>query len=92
MFAPGLMVGPYAEPSPGARDRALAQLAAAAEVLTGNPEAAFWSGVLLARSGDLVAARERLAGPLRTNGRLSTFLERLAVAGFLDRDDVEKLR
>lgn len=92
MFAPGLMVGPYAEPAAGDRDRALAGLAAAARVMVGNPEAEFWSGVLLARSGDLDAARDRLACPLLANERLGVFLERLADAGFLDHDDVEKLR
>lgn len=92
MFAPGLMVGPYAEPSAGDRDRALARLAAAAQIMTGNPEAELWSGVLLARSGDVDAAREQLAGPLLVNGRLAVFLERLADAGFLDHDDLEKLR
>ncbi|HEX3826350.1 MAG TPA: DUF1028 domain-containing protein [Sporichthyaceae bacterium] len=92
MFAPGLMVGPYTELRPGDRDRALAGLAAAAEVMTGNPEAAFWRGILLARSGDLVAAREQLEAPLATNPRLSVFLERLADAGFLDHDEVAKLQ
>lgn len=92
MFAPGLMIGPYREPEPGDRDRALAELAAAASVTTGNPEADFWSGVLLARSGDLERAREHLTGPLRSNPRLYGFLGRLAEAGFLTHDDLEKLR
>lgn len=92
IFAPGLMVGEYAEPEPGARDRALADLAAAAEVMTGNPEAAFWRGILLARSGDLSAARDQLHEPLRANPRLATFLGRLAAAGFIGHDDLEKLR
>ncbi|GAA4538447.1 DUF1028 domain-containing protein [Pseudonocardia xishanensis] len=92
MFAPGLMVGPYAEPHPGDRDRALAALAEAARVMTGNPEAEFWRGVLLARSGDLTAAREQLTSPLRVNPRLGGFLDRLADAGFLDPHDLEKLR
>ncbi|GAB3395011.1 DUF1028 domain-containing protein [Amycolatopsis echigonensis] len=92
MFAPGLMVGPYAEPRPGDRDRALAALAGAAEVLKGNPEAEFWRGVLLARSGDPAAARRQLAGPLTANPRLARFLDRLADAGFLGHDDVKDLR
>ncbi|NWJ72689.1 DUF1028 domain-containing protein [Pseudonocardia sp. ICBG1122] len=92
MFAPGLMVGPYREPESGDRDRALARLGVAAEVMEGNPEADFWAGVLLARSGDRTAARERLAGPLRINPRLHDFLERVAEAGFLDRDRIEELR
>ncbi|GAY12937.1 DUF1028 domain-containing protein [Pseudonocardia sp. N23] len=92
MFAPGLMVGPFHEPRPGDLDRALDGLAAAAEVLAGNPEAEFWRGVLLARSGDLVGAREQLAAPLAANPRLVTFLGRLVAAGFLDRHDVEELR
>lgn len=92
MFAPGLMVGPYHEPFPGDRDRALTDLANAASVMTGNPEANFWSGVLLARSGALQAARDRLVGPLESNPRLHGFLDRLADAGFLAHDDVEQLR
>lgn len=92
MFAPGLMVGPYREPEPGDRDRAVASLTAAASVMTGNPEADFWAGILLARSGDLRAARERLAGPLRANPALNGFLGRLADARFLSHDDVEELR
>ncbi|WP_226359747.1 DUF1028 domain-containing protein [Pseudonocardia sp. ICBG1142] len=91
MFAPGLMVGPYHEPSPGDRDRALARLAAAARVMVGNPEADFWAAVLLARSGDRAAARERLAGPLRQNPRLRGFLGRMAEAGFLDHGEIEEL-
>ncbi|MYW90678.1 DUF1028 domain-containing protein [Amycolatopsis rubida] len=92
MFAPGLMVGPYNEPEPGDRDRALAALAGAARVLDGNPEAEFWRGVLLARSGDLASARGQLAGPLAANPRLDRFLDRLADAGFLDHDDRKDLR
>ncbi|MFR9807376.1 DUF1028 domain-containing protein [Pseudonocardia sp. RS010] len=92
MFAPGLMVGPYTEPRPGDRDRALADLADAARVMTGNPEAEFWRGILLARSGDLAGARDQLAAPLKVNPRLGGFLGRLADAGFLDQHDVEKLR
>lgn len=92
MFAPGLMVGPYAEPAPGDRDRALAELAAAAEVLGENPEAEFWRAVLLARSGDLPGARAQLARPLRLNPRLTVFLDRLAAAGFLTDEAMEALR
>ncbi|WP_431910335.1 DUF1028 domain-containing protein [Amycolatopsis thermoflava] len=92
MFAPGLMIGPYAEPRPGDRNRALADLDAAAAVMRGNPEADFWRGVLLARSGSLSEARDQLAGPLRVNPRLAEFLGRLADAGFLGHDDLEKLR
>jgi uncharacterized Ntn-hydrolase superfamily protein len=92
MFAPGLMVGPYAEPRPGDRDRALADLASAAEVMTGNPEARFWRGILLARSGDLLGARDQLTSPLNANPRLSTFLDRLADAGFLTQNDAKRLR
>ena len=92
MFAPGLMVGPYREPNPGDLDRALAELAAAAEVMTGNAEAHFWRGILLARSGDLVAAREQLEAPLVANPRLRVFLGRLADAGFLSPDEVAKLQ
>jgi len=92
MFAPGLMVGPYREPRAGDRDRALAALAAAAQVMIGNPEADFWRGILLARSGDLAGARDQLAAALAANPRLATFLDRLAAAGFLNHDDVVKLR
>lgn len=92
MFAPGLMVGAYREPNPGDTDRALAELAAAAEVMVGNPEAHFWRGVLLARSGDLTGGREQLADALAANPRLAIFLDRLADAGFLDPDDVVKLK
>lgn len=92
MFAPGLMVGPYTEPRPGDRDRALAELTAASEVMAGNPEADFWRGVLLARSGSLDAARDQLTGPLRANPRLGVFLARLADAGFLGHEDAAKLR
>lgn len=92
MFAPGLMVGPYVEPHPGDLDRALVDLAAAAEVMSGNPEAEFWRGILLARAGDLVAGRKQLAAPLAANPRLRIFLDRLADAGFLDHGDVAKLR
>ncbi|MGD9986222.1 DUF1028 domain-containing protein [Pseudonocardia sp.] len=92
MFAPGLMIGPYGEPRAGDRDRALAGLADAARVMVGNPEAEFWRAVLLARSGDLDAARDQLAGPLSANPRLGEFLGRLADAGFLDHSQVEKLR
>jgi uncharacterized Ntn-hydrolase superfamily protein len=92
MFAPGLMVGPYREPRPGDLVRALADLAAAAQVMTGNPEAEFWRGILLARSGDLVGAREQLEAPLVANPRLGVLLDRLAEAGFLDHDGVAKLR
>ncbi|WP_033295515.1 DUF1028 domain-containing protein [Amycolatopsis jejuensis] len=92
MFAPGLMVGPYREPEAGDRDRALAALADAAEVLRGNPEAEFWRGILLARSGDLAAARGQLAAPLAANPRLARFLDRLADAGFLGHDDVKDLQ
>src|SRR5262249_2003662 len=91
MFAPGLMVGVYQEPNPGDLARALADLAAAAEVMTGNAEAHFWRGILLARSGDLVGAREQLEAPLAANPRLRVFLERLADAGFLDHDEAAKL-
>lgn len=92
MFAPGLMVGPYTEPQPGDRDRALTDLADAAETMASNPEAEFWRAILLARSGDLDAAREQLRGPLAHTPRLTTLLGRLADAGFLSHDDVEKLR
>lgn len=92
MFAPGLMVGEYAEPAPGARDRALADLSAAAEVMEGNPEAEFWRAILLARSGDLGAARDQIAGPLRANPRLGTFLVRLAASGFIRPEALEALR
>jgi hypothetical protein len=92
MFAPGLMVGRYVELHPGDRDRALAELAAAAEVMTDNPEAEFWRGILLARSGDLARGREQLVGPLAANPRLRILLGRLADAGLLDHDDVAKLR
>lgn len=92
MFAPGLMVGAYAEPHPGDRDRALAALEDAAQAMEGNPEARFWRGVLLARSGDPTAARDQLAEAVQSNPRLREFLDRLADAGFLDRHDLEKLR
>ncbi|WP_432851256.1 DUF1028 domain-containing protein [Amycolatopsis sp. CA-161197] len=92
MFAPGLMIGPYTEPSPGDRDRALAALAAAARVMTGNPEADFWRAILLARSGAVDAAREQLARPVALNPRLREFLGRIADAGLLSHEDVEKLR
>lgn len=92
MFAPGLMVGEYVEPVPGARARALADLSAAAEVMAGNPEAEFWRAILLARSGDLGAARDELEGPLRANPRLGTFLVRLAASGFIGSDALEALR
>lgn len=92
MFAPGLMVGAYREPNPGDTDRALAELAAAAEVMVGNPEAHFWRGILLARSGDLTAGRDQLAVALAAKPRLTVFLDRLADAGFLDPNDVVKLK
>ncbi|MCV7065577.1 DUF1028 domain-containing protein [Mycolicibacterium farcinogenes] len=92
MFAPGLMIGSYVEPAPGDLDTALSGLIAAEEVMEGNPEARFWRGVLLARSGSLAAARAELAGPLNANPRLHRFLGQLAAAGFLSLQDVEKLR
>lgn len=91
MFAPGLMVGPYAEPEPGATDRALDALAEAAEVMAGNPEADVWAGVLQARAGRIDDARETLGRALDLNPRVGEFVARLVPAGILTPAELAQL-
>lgn len=84
MFAPGLMVGPFREPSSGDLDRALADLASAALVLAPNPEPRFWRALLLLRAQRTDDARGEFKALFEDNPHLRSFAERVAAAGFID--------
>lgn len=91
MFAPGLMVGPYDEPSPGDLDRMLLTLDDAARVLAPSAEPMFWAGVLSVRAGRMTSARDYLERAITANSDLREFLAQVADAGFFEPRLIEEL-
>ena len=66
---------------------ALEDLEAAQSGLGSNREPTFWSAVLLAKAGNIDAARTQLAFAAETNQRWNLFLRSLADAGVLPVDN-----
>lgn len=84
----GAVLGePRSDSDPGFAAAAHA-LADADSALNGNPEATFWSAVLHARSGRSRDARDLLQRAASHNARLPRFLDHLADAGILTREDI----
>lgn len=71
------------DPEPQAIDDALRALARAQEALLDNCEPSFWSAVLAARGDRIEEARQHLARSVSHRPEWTTFLARVADAGFL---------
>lgn len=85
IFAPDLMIGPYRNVTPELLGEKLTGLADAAGLLgTQNREPDFWRAVLLARSGDIDAARALFANLFGYRPALREFLRGIGPLGFLD--------
>jgi uncharacterized Ntn-hydrolase superfamily protein len=70
-------------PSAEAAEEAIEDLAAAEAVLAGNPEAAVWRSVVLARAGRRDEARQRIAELLHAHPQVAEFVRRLPAAGLV---------
>ena len=92
MFAPGLMVGDFQEPTPGDLMRASSALSDAARVIGDNQEANFWHAALLARAGRHREARDLLDAAIAVVPALADLAHRLVAARILSKAQVDALR
>lgn len=84
LFAPRIMMGAYENVTGAELDSALAALEQARSALGANQEAAFWTGVLLARAGRIPEARSVLAEVFDLAPQLRSYLDSIAQVGFVD--------
>ena len=82
----GLLFEPALDASDPRLVSALEDLEGAQKGLGSNREPTFWSAVLLAKAGNIDAARKRLALAAETNPRWNLLLQRIAAAGVLPAD------
>jgi uncharacterized Ntn-hydrolase superfamily protein len=82
LFETGVVTGKTA-PTAAAADEAARDLEVAAATLRGNPEAAVWRAVVLARAGRDAEARQAIADVLPQHPQVAEFVRRLPAAHVL---------
>ena len=92
MFAPGLMIGEFHEPTPGDLTRTSSALSEAARVIGDNQEANFWHAMLLARAGRHHEARALLDAAVAVVPALADLAHRLVAAKILSGAQFDALR
>lgn len=90
LTTPGLLAGTF-DAAPAAWTAAAEFLRSGQQLLEENPEATFWLAVLLARAGQMEAARRQMASALAVQPRLQEFAMRLVGQSMLTAAQVAAL-